>query len=150
MGEVTQLHLSCSTALRERLRLRGFSASRQGQPAGRSFGGGLRFAATALRCSVRGRVAELTALTSFAAFKQPRRVSSRSTRCARADPGPALLVATEIARAEQHLPRSPPSLVFVANTTALAAKARAGRLRRACEAPRSTGLVAARTARIHN
>ena len=52
----------------------------EAQPGAGSCGGGLRCASTALRCSVRGRAAELTALTSFAAFKQPRRVSSRSAR----------------------------------------------------------------------
>jgi hypothetical protein len=32
--------------------------------------GGLRFAQAALRCSIRGRAAKLTALTSFASFRQ--------------------------------------------------------------------------------
>src|ERR1700675_3868789 len=50
---------------------------------------------TALRCSSRGRVAELATLTSFAALKQPRRVSLRSA-LARADLETALLVATDI------------------------------------------------------
>ena len=40
--------------------------------------GGLRFAATALRCSGSWPVAQLTALTAFAAFKQARRVRGRS------------------------------------------------------------------------
>ena len=46
-----------------------------------SYGGGRCCAPTALRCSVRGRAAELATLTSFAALEQPRRVRSRSARC---------------------------------------------------------------------
>ena len=65
-------------------------------PAGGSCCVGRRCAPTALRCSLWDRAAELTALTSFAAYKQPRRVRCG---CALRAPIPetALLAVTEIA-----------------------------------------------------
>ncbi len=45
--------------------------------------GGLRFAATALRCSGSWPVAQLTALTALTAFKQARDESDDQARCAR-------------------------------------------------------------------
>ena len=69
--------------------------------------GGRRCAPTPLRCSARGRAAELAAFAALTTLKQLRRVRSRSA-LARADPGPALLVATEIAPTGYRLPRSPP------------------------------------------
>src|SRR6476659_9845246 len=60
--------------------------------------GGRRCASTALRCSPRGRGAELASLTAFAALKQPRRVRSRSAHCVRADRTAALLGAAEARR----------------------------------------------------
>jgi hypothetical protein len=110
-------------------------ASRQALPAGGSCCGGRRCAPTPLRCSRQGRAAELTALPAVAAFEQPRQVSSRSA-LARADPGAALLVATEIAPRGQRLPRSPPVVRLASQATAGSAKARPGRWRRASEVPR--------------
>ena len=55
---------------------------------------GLRFAQTSLRCSVSWPVAELTALSSFAAFKQAA-TSQITMRAARAATSPALLGAPE-------------------------------------------------------
>jgi hypothetical protein len=115
-------------------------ASRQAVSGRGSCWGGLRCAQTALRCSGRGRVAELATFASLTALKQLRRVCSRSA-LARADPGPALLFAPEIAPAGYRLPRGtggggrreqPPP----------AAKGCPGGARRACEAPSSTGFMA--------
>jgi hypothetical protein len=66
-------------------------------PAAGSCCDGRRCAPTALCCSLWDRAAELTTLTSFAAFEQPRRVSRG---CALRAPIPetALLAVTEIAR----------------------------------------------------
>jgi hypothetical protein len=64
--------------------------------------GGLRFAPTALRCSVRGRAAELTALRSV----QTDAASQMWMRAARADLGPPLLIATQIATTGHRLPRN--------------------------------------------
>ena len=65
--------------------------------------GGLRFAATPLRCSVLSRTAQLTALALLAAFKQSA-VSQRLKRALRADSNPALLAATEWAAAGHRPP----------------------------------------------
>ena len=56
---------------------------------------GRRCAPTALRCSVSWPVAKLTALTSFAAFKQAA-TSQMTTRAAREATSPALLGAPEV------------------------------------------------------
>jgi hypothetical protein len=69
-------------------------------------------------------------------------------RAARADLEPVLLVATQIAPTGHRLPRVN-VVVFATKTTTGSAKTRSGRLERACGAPRSAGLVAARAARIN-
>ena len=73
--------------------------------------------------------------------------SQITKRAARADPGPALLVATEIAPAGYRLPRFPPLSSSPEKTSpprnlGASAKARAGSRRRASAQPRSAGLVA--------
>ena len=70
-------------------------------------------------------------------------------RAARADLGPVLLVAPQIAPTGCRLPRCT-ARGFSTNTKAGSAKARSGRLERASGASRSAGLVAARAARIVN
>ena len=76
---------------------------------------------------------------------QSLRVSSRSARCARADPGAALLAASEIAANGYPLSRRAPLADFAdEDATAGSAKDRAGRRRREWEAPSIAGLVAAR------
>ena len=55
-----------------------FIAARQAVPGRGSDCGGRRCAPTPLRCSARGRVAELTAFAALSAFGQLRRVSLRS------------------------------------------------------------------------
>jgi hypothetical protein len=69
-------------------------------------------------------------------------------RAARADLEPALLIAPQIAPTGHRLPRYR-RMFFSTKTTTGSAKARSGRLERACGAPRSGGLVAARAARIN-
>jgi hypothetical protein len=69
-------------------------------------------------------------------------------RASRADPSAALLAAPEIAPAGHRPPRGKLG-GFGPDTTAGSAKAGVGRTWRASGAPRSTGLVAARAARIH-
>jgi len=66
---------------------RAFRASRQAVPGRDSGCGGRRCAPTALRCSVRGRAAELASFASLTALRQLRRVSLRSALRA---PTPAL------------------------------------------------------------
>ena len=68
--------------------------------------------------------------------------SQITKRAARADPGPALLVATEIAPAGYRLPRVPPLSSLLDKNLGVSAKARAGSRRRASAQPRSAGLVA--------
>ncbi len=68
--------------------------------------------------------------------------SQTTKRAARADPGPALLVATEIAPAGYRLPRVPPLSCSLDKNLGGSAKARAGSRRRASAQPRSAGLVA--------
>ena len=58
--------------------LRGFSASRQAAPGVGSCCGGRCCASTPLRCSVRGRAAELASFASLTALKLPRQASLRS------------------------------------------------------------------------
>ena len=58
--------------------LRVFGASRQAAPGVGSYRGGRCCASTSLRCSVRGRAAELASFAALTALKQPRRVSLRS------------------------------------------------------------------------
>ena len=106
-GLVSSIRCRPVTAIRGRLLSCLLRASRQALPAGGSCCGGRPCRPTPLRCSRRGRAAELTTRPAVAAFRQPRQVSSRSA-LARADPGAALLVATEIAPSGQRLPRSPP------------------------------------------
>ncbi len=80
-------------------------------------------------------------------------------RAARAVPSPALLGATQRAATGPHPPRrtpwwharattAPAKAIGDARTTTATAKAGAGCARRACEAPRSTGLVAARVSAL--
>ena len=126
---------------------RGFAPSRQAVFAGGSWWGGRRCATTALRCSARGRVAKLTPLTAFAPFRQTA-TSQITKRAARADPSPALLVAPQIAPSEYRLPRVQPGFAPPRRGTTVVAKPRAGRCGRACEAPRSAGLVAARASAL--
>ena len=77
---------------------------------------GRRCAPTALRCSVSWPVAKLTALTSFAAFKQTA-TSQTTKRAARAATSPALLGAPE-ARCDLPGPRfADTAEVFAANTS---------------------------------
>ena len=116
------------------------SASRQALPGAGSCGGGRRCAPTALRCSVRGRAAELAAFAALTALEQPRRVRPRSVL---RTPTPALRCSS--------LQKSPlagstcreiVALVLARNTRDVSAKARPGRLRSASEAPSSAGRVA--------
>jgi hypothetical protein len=77
---------------------------------------GRRCAPTALRCSVSWPVAKLTALTSFAAFKQTA-TSQFLMRAARAATSPALLGAPQ-ARCDLPEPRfADTAAVFATNTT---------------------------------
>ncbi len=118
-------------------------ASRQAIPARGSWLRGRRSAPTALRFSARGRVAELAAFALLTALKQLRRVS---LRCALRAPTPGLRSSS--------LHKSPPAgtacrddssrASFLTQGTAVSAKACPDRPWRACGAPSSTGLAAAR------
>src|SRR5437762_12588931 len=74
----------------------GASKGACGQAAALRFSG-RRFASTSLRCAVSWPVAKLTALTSFAAFKQAA-TSQLLMRAARAATSPVLLGASEARR----------------------------------------------------
>ena len=85
-----------------------------------------------------------TRYVRFALYAQTTAASQFTKRAARAAPGPALLVATEIAPAGYPLPRvAPLSFAWKENESlGGSAKARAGSRRRASAQPRSAGLVA--------
>ena len=86
------------------------------------------FAALRLPCAarVRGPIAQLATLTSFAALEQARRVSSRSALRARA-PNPALLGASHARRALPGCPVAEPVVVGgTSNTDTVAGKAAGG------------------------
>ena len=83
-----------------------------------------------------------THYASCARCVQTTAASQITKRAARADPGPALLVATEIAPAGYRLPRVPPLSSLLDKNLDVSAKARAGSRRRASAQPRSAGLVA--------
>ena len=74
-------------------------------------------------------------------FAQTAAASQMWMRAARAEPGPVLLVATEIAPTGHRLPRCT-SGSFCVRQPGVAAKARSGRLQRASGAPSSAGLAA--------
>jgi hypothetical protein len=73
-------------------------------------------------------------------FAQTAAASQMWMRAARAEPGPVLLVATEIAPTGHRLPRCT-SGSFCGRQPGVAAKARSGRLQRASGAPSSAGLA---------
>jgi hypothetical protein len=100
--------------------------------------GGLRCAPTALRCSPRGRGAELTSFAALTAFKQRRRVSSRSALRA---PTTGLRSSAPLSEPARRTARHAEPVAARETTTATAAsaKALAGRLRRASGAPSSAG-----------
>ncbi len=110
--------------------------ARQAWPRAGSCGVG-RLAPAALRCSHRGRVAELAALTAFAALKHRRRAGLRSARV-RA-PTPALRCsATPKSPPRGHACRAEPMVACEqAACHGWFSKGRAGRPRRAYEAARS-------------
>ena len=111
-------------------------ASRQALPHRRPDWDGRRIAPTALCCSLRGRAAELATL------RQPRRVSLRSALRA---PTPKLCCSpSHTGRRRGTTCRDVDARLFSATNTCAAAKLHPGRSRRASEAPRSAGLVAAR------
>ena len=83
----------------------GMCAARRAVPGVGSYCGGRPCRPTPLRCSRRGRAAKLASLTSFVALEQSRRVRSGSARCARADPGAALLAAPQVAHPGHRPPR---------------------------------------------
>ena len=119
-------------------------ASRQAVPAGGSCLRGRRCAPTALRCSPHSRVAELASFASLTALKQLRRISSR---CALRAPTVGLRFSS--------LHKSPPAGTACRDDSSLAwrrtnapAKACSDRPRRACGAPSSTGLAAARASAL--
>ena len=128
---------------------RGVCASRQAASGTGSHWVGRRVAPTALRCSPRGRTAELAAfaaLTALTALGHLRRVSSRSALRA---PTPGLRFSPP------HSEPAPGAACRVAPASALAwkrnpptAKARPHRALRACEAPRSAGFMAARASAL--
>ena len=94
-------------------------ASRQAQPARGSCCGGRPGRPTALRCSPRGRAAELTALAAQAPFRQLRRVSLRSAlraptpalRCSSPQKSPPAGCACRAARRRVSNGRAPAELV---------------------------------------
>ena len=105
--------MTCMTLDQARVVLSGKGACGQ---AGALRWSGRRCATTALRCSVSWPVAELTALTAFAAFKQAA-TSQITMRAARAATSPPLLGAPE---ARSSLPArafAEPVVVLVENTT---------------------------------
>ena len=126
--------------------------SRQGLMQGRSAG-----TPTALRCSARGRVAELTLLTAFG-FVQTGVDESVYKARKRADPNPPLLVAPEIAPAGHRPPRAEPlvcisrrreerfdltqGFALAEQATTVAAKVRSGRWQCASSALTSGRLLA--------
>ena len=147
--------------------IRAFSACR-GRPLGTALGGrprrprgrgrrcpsgaqaGAVGAARRLRCDARSAVASRNSLRSLRSLRSNSRDESDvDARCARR-PRPCA------ARRHRNRPRrAPPAasnrgLGLAASTPTGGAKARSGRSRRASEAPRSAGLVAARAARINN
>ena len=128
----------------QRLEHKNSDSPRQAVPGGGSHFGGLRFASTALWCSIRGCAAELA---TRCALRSNSRGESVTKRALRANPESALLAATEIAPAGHRLPRSrvPVRRRWCANTTS--AKACADPRQRASKALSSTGLAATREAR---
>ena len=98
--------------------------------------GGRRCAPTALRCSGRGRAAELTTFAALTAFKQAA-ASQTTKRAARADPGPALLVAAEALR-------TPPTHGFAGCGFSLGGKARCGHRARLPPEARASARAASR------
>ena len=94
LAEVMRELMTCMTVDQARVVLSGKGACGQ---AGALRWSGRRCATTALRCSVSWPVAELTALTSFATFKQAA-TSQLTKRAARAATSPVLLVAPEARR----------------------------------------------------
>jgi len=108
---------------------------------------GRRCAPTALRCSVSWPVAKLTALTSFAAFKQAA-TSQFTKRAARAATSPALLGAPQ-ARCDLPEPRfADRSAVFATNTTAGGLRGRCCAGRAISVATSSAGPGSARAQRV--
>ena len=77
-----------------------------------------------LRCSARGRAAELASLTAFAALRQLRRVSSR---CALRAPTSCLRFSPPLNRPARVPPAALQTLADCAHATAVSAKGRAGR-----------------------
>ena len=122
-----------------------FAASRQAVPGGGSHCGGLRFASTALRCSIRGCAAELT---SRCALRSNSRGESVTKRALRANPESVLLVATEIAPAGHRLPRSRVLALHRWRANIFTAKACAAPRQSASKALSSAGHAAARAARF--
>lgn len=104
----------------------------------------------ALRCSASWPVAELTSLAALATFKQ----AATSMLTKRADARGQQACASR--RRTRRCARTPPvalraTVVLPAATaTPPSAKARPGRPLRACEAPRSTGVMAARASALRH
>ena len=110
----------------------GLRGSRRAVPGGGSCWGGRRV--RRLRCGARSRVAPQNSLRAPWALRSDNRGESVVEARKRADPGPALLTAPEIAPAGYRPPRVQPLVVFPPNTKTDAAKVRSGRSEGASEA----------------
>ena len=134
-------------AVRKRLGFLSASAPRQTVPARGSWLRGRRCAPTGQRFSAMGRVAELASRTPRAALKQLRRVSPRSALRA---PTPGLRSSSlhKSPRAGTARRDGSSRALLSVHATAASAKACPGRPRRACGAPSSTGLAAARVSAL--
>jgi hypothetical protein len=121
-----------------RMLLRSASRGRR-HPAGAH--GGAVFASLRLHSGARSEVARPTHFAHSVRYVQTTAASQLTKRAARADLEPALLVTPQIAPAGCRLPRGQRLALFVTKRD-VSAKACPGRLRSACEAPSSTGLVA--------
>jgi hypothetical protein len=97
--------------------------------------GGAVFASLRLHSGARSEVARPTHFAHFVRYVQTTAASQFTKRAARADLGPVLLVAPQIAPAGCRLPRGRRLALFVTEPD-VSAKACPGRLRSACEAPR--------------
>ena len=89
-------------------------------------------AARRLHCDARAGVAPQNSLRSLRSLRSTAAASQTTKRAARADPGAALLVATEIAPAGHRLPRVPPSWLARRRTPPPVQQRRA---RAGCSAP---------------